>query len=72
MRKIRDDWRYYRARKRLSKVSASHVLTWADSGLWAVQQALDVHRRENSKAALEEAKTGAIGLLAAIEVMLDK
>lgn len=65
LRNWRDDWRYHRARKRLSRVSPIQVRAWADSTLWATQQALEAGQ-------YEEARIGAIGLLAATDVLLDK
>ena len=65
--------KYYRtASTRLKKVSGTAVLSWADSSLWATQAGLDGWRATTDRAALEEARLGAVGLLAAIDNLLDR
>ena len=68
---IRDDFFYKKAKRRLGKVDHVQTLSWADTSLWAIQEALDVYRRERNPAALEEARKGAVGLLAAVDTLLD-
>lgn len=63
---------YQKARFRLGRVDASTASLWADSNLWATQEYLDEFRRTGEPAALQEAKKGAIGLLAAIDSLLDR
>lgn len=63
---------YDKARKRLDKVRGPQVQDWADSTLWATQAGLDGFRATADAASLQEAKSGAIGLLAAIDSLLDR
>lgn len=70
------EWRqgreYKTARKRLGRVNSSDVLLWADSGIWAVQAAMEAYQRTADPAALVQAQSGAVGLLAAVDVLVDK
>jgi hypothetical protein len=67
-----DQKAYDKARKRLDKVRGPQVKDWADSTLWATQAGLDGFRVTADEASLREAKVGAIGLLAAIDSLLDR
>lgn len=62
---------YEKARKRLGKVQPSVVHTWADSALWAIQEGLEGDRRSPDRAALDQARTGTLSMLAAIDTLLD-
>lgn len=70
--RLRDNKHYQRARSRLSKTEATQVALWADSSVWAVQEQLDFYRRTRAVEGLEEARKGTLGLLAAIDDLLDK
>lgn len=70
--RIREDRDYKKAKKRLDSVSSHHVQAWADSALWALQGGLDGFRATGDPAALREARTGAMGLLAAVDSLLDR
>ena len=75
MSRLRDlkDGQYYRkARKRLDSVGTGHVQDWAHTSLWATQQALEGHQVTGDPAALDEARRGALGILAAIDVLVDR
>lgn len=67
----RDNALYKRAHGRLKKVSRAQTVDWAQSSLWATQQALDGYAATDDPAALQEAKSGVVGLLAAVDVLLD-
>lgn len=69
--RLREDGYYRKAKKRLAKLPASAVLAWADSTLWATQAQLDYYRRTGERAALEEARKGAMGLLASVDNLID-
>lgn len=62
---------YNKAARRLSKVSPAVRLAWFDSTFWAVQGFRDEYDRTKNRAALEEARTGVLGLLAAVDSLLD-
>lgn len=63
---------YRRARKRLDTQDRAAVQQWAQSTLWATQAGLEGYQATMDEAALDEALRGAVGLLAAVEVLLDK
>lgn len=71
-RHVRDDAFYMKAHSRLSSRGSAEVLEWGMTTLWATQQGLEGFRATNDPAALIEARRGAISLLAATEVLLDK
>lgn len=66
------DTDYRRALKRLRKVDSAEVLNWAQTTTWALQSSLDGYQATRDEAALDEALTGAVSLLAAVEVLLDR
>ena len=67
--KARDEKTYDKARKRLSGRDKPTVAIWANSALWSTQEGLE-HWQD--PAALEQARTGVVTLLAAIDHLLDK
>ncbi len=69
---LREDPYYRKAKKRLDKIGGPAVHDWAHSTLWATQGGLDGYRATMDPAALVEARQGALGLLAAIDSMLDR
>lgn len=70
--RVREDRDYKKARKRLDRVTETQVQMWADSALWSLQSGLDGFRATSDVAALREARTGALGLLAAVDSLLDR
>jgi hypothetical protein len=73
--KTKDERAYDKAYARLSKTLESRpavVLQWAETSLWSIQEGLDGYRRSSDPAALQQARTGLIGLLAAVDVLLDR
>jgi hypothetical protein len=67
--KDNDEKAYDKARKRLQIVDQHQVHHWADASLWAVQEGLE--RGRYDRAALVQARTGTVGLLAALDTLLD-
>jgi hypothetical protein len=63
---------YKKAHKRLSKQPTDVVQTWAESAIWATQAGLEGYRATRDEAALEEAVRGACGILASVEILLDR
>lgn len=61
-----------KVKKRMEKVSKGENVDWADNCLWAVQEALEQYRRSQDGAALAAAKESAVGLLGAIDALLDR
>lgn len=70
--KFGDERTYDKARKRLDKVTVPAAHDWAETSLWAIQEGLEGARSTRDRAALQQARTGAIGLLAAIDSVLDR
>lgn len=68
----RRDRYYRRAHERLSRQNKAMVAEWANTTLWATQAGLDGYQATADRASLLEALDGATGLLAAVEVLLDK
>jgi glutathione S-transferase len=66
-----DEKAYDKARRRLGKIRSMEVLSWAETSLWAVQEGLEHYRGRTDRAALEQARTATVGLLAAIDTLLD-
>lgn len=64
-----DQKAYEKARDRLSRVSTTMTHQWAQTSLWAVQEGLE---HPEDPAALQQARTGVLGLLAAVDTLLDK
>jgi hypothetical protein len=66
-----DERAYKKARKRLQQVLLTRgvfeVRQWANTSLWAVQEALEANRPE----ALPQARLGIVGVLAAVDTLLD-
>lgn len=71
-RKDPDQKTYDKARNRLDKVDQTQVHQWAENTLWATQRGLDGYRATADEASLREAKQGALGLLAALDSLLDR
>lgn len=71
-KELKENHLYKKAFKRLSSRGSGEVLDWAMTTLWATQQGLEGFRATTDAAALIEARRGAISLLAATEVLLDK
>lgn len=69
LRGIREARDYDKIHKRLSSANNDVVLQWADQTLWATQAGLDGVRVTYDAAAVEEARRGAVGLLAALDVL---
>lgn len=72
IQRIRESLDYSKARRRLDSAQVPLVLSWADSALWGTQAYLEEYGRSKAPAALEEARKGAITLLAAIDSALDR
>lgn len=70
--KDHDERAYSKARRRLRRVDKGVSLQWGDTTLWGIQAALDEYRREQARDALEMARTGAVGLLAVCDDLLDR
>lgn len=64
-----DEKAYDKVRKRLSRVSVLQVRDWANTTLWTVQEGLE---HSDDRAALEQARTGTVALLASIDTLLDR
>jgi hypothetical protein len=69
---LRDTGVYKKVRSRLKKVSRTQVMAWADSGVWSTQESLEMYARTQDYAALQQARTNVIGLLAAVDHLLDR
>lgn len=63
---------YEKAYTRLSRVTKQQAVDWADASLWSVQEGLEGYRRAADRAALEQARLGVVGLLAAVDSLLDR
>lgn len=63
-----DERAYAKARRRLRKATIRQTATWAQTSLWTIQEGLE---HFGDRAALEQARTGAVSLLAAIDTLLD-
>ena len=70
--KAPDEKAYDKARKRLDKVDRLRVQDWAETSLWTVQEGLEGARRDSDPAALQQARLGVVGLLAAVDSLLDR
>lgn len=70
--RLRDSAFYRQARGRLKRVDPMEVFSWANTSLWAVQSDMELYLRTKDRAALEEARKGAVGLLAAVDDLLDR
>ena len=68
---VRDRF-YSKALRRLRNQDSATVLAWAQTSLWGLQAGLEGYQANRDEAALDEALRGALGLLAAVEVLLDK
>lgn len=66
--KGKDEKAYDKARDRLSSRPKPTVAVWANSAVWSIQEGLE-HWQD--PAALQQARTGAVSLLAAIDALLD-
>jgi hypothetical protein len=64
-----DEKTYDKVRSRLDKVSLPQTQSWASTTLWTVQEGLE---KAHDKAALEQARTGTVALLAAVDSLLDR
>jgi hypothetical protein len=65
-----DEKDYDRVKKRLDSVSLPQALDWANTTLWTVQEGLE--RGAGDRAALQQARTGAVALLAVVDSLLDR
>lgn len=65
-----DEKAYDKVKKRLDSVSPTQVHDWAEGSLWAIQEGLEGGRRDS--AGLQQARTGIVGLLAAVDSLLDR
>lgn len=72
LQRFRESREYRRAYKRLSSVGDHHVLDWAMTSLWATQAALEAAGRASDRVMIREAQQGAVALLAATDVLLDR
>lgn len=61
-----------RAKRRLSILDSFAIMDWADQAGSGVARALSDYRREGVGYSLEEAKLGLEGLLAGVEILLDR
>lgn len=61
-----------KVKKRMGRVTTMENVDWADNCLWAAQEALEQYRRSQDGAALAAAKESAVGLLGAIDALLDR
>jgi hypothetical protein len=66
------DKAYRKVKKRLGTVSNGQTVEWAEGSLWAVQEGLEAYRLHRDHAALQQARLGAVGLLAAVDSLLDR
>lgn len=65
-----DEKTYDKIKARLDKVGPTEVSTWANTTLWTVQEGLEhVHK---DPAALKQARTNTVALLAALDSLLDR
>lgn len=65
-----DERTYSKAKKRLGRVDQGVVVDWANTTLWAVQEGLE--GAQDDRAALLQARTGVVTLLAAVDTLLDR
>lgn len=65
-----DEKNYDKVKSRLDRVSLPQSLDWANTTLWTVQEGLE--KGAGDKAALTQARAGAVALLAAIDSLLDR
>lgn len=66
-----DERVYTKVRKRLTKFNGTEAAAWAETGLWTIQEGLEGFLRHKDRAALQQARTAAVGLLAALDALLD-
>jgi hypothetical protein len=64
-----DDRTYTKVRRRLDSVSLPQTQDWAATTLWTIQEGLE---QAHDRAALEQARTGTVALLAAVDSLLDR
>lgn len=72
MKDLRDSLVYRRARKRLDRVSKQQTLMWANSAVWSTQAFLEAYQKDGIEEALDETRTALVGLLAAVDSLVDK
>lgn len=65
----KDEKAYRKVKARLSRVPEAVAKEWAHTTLWTVQEGLE---HAEDRAALEQSRTGAVALLAAIDSLLDR
>ena len=64
-----DEKTYDKVKRRLDSVSLPATQDWANTTLWTLQEGLE---KAHDKAALEQARTHAVALLAAVDSLLDR
>jgi hypothetical protein len=64
-----DEKAYDKVKARLDRVSLPQTQDWANTTLWTVQEGLE---KAHDRAALEQARTGAVALPAALDSLLDR
>jgi hypothetical protein len=64
----KDERAYSKARRRLRGIRSLEVQNWGLTSLWAVQEGLE----HLDRAALQQARTGVVGILASIDTLLDR
>lgn len=64
-----DEKGYDKVKKRLDSVSLPQTQAWANTALWTIQEGLEAGA---DRAALDQARTNSIALLAAIDSLLDR
>lgn len=67
-----EEGKYDKAYKRLNTLKTSAVLAWAQQAGNGVYMALEAYEKEQDHAALVEARTGVLALLAATQVLEDR
>lgn len=67
-----EDARYEKAVRRLRKLPDHQVFDWGMNSLWATQAGLERYHVHNEELGLEEARQGAVNVLAVTEVLRER